>query len=91
MKQERAIAIGQKALIWIADDPSLLNAFMTETGLAPADVRTRASEPAFLGFVLAFVLGSDASVLAFADAADLLPEEPARARAALGGSEPNWT
>ena len=91
MKQEQAIAIGQKALIWIASDPDLLGAFLDTSGLAPAEVRARAAEPEFLGFVLDFVLAADAHVLAFAAVEALPPEAPARARATLGGGEPHWT
>ena len=42
-------------------------------------------DPEFLGFVLDFVLASDASVLDFAAHAGLRPEEPALARATLAG------
>ena len=91
MKQEQAIAVGQKALIWIAGEPELLSAFLAASGLAPEAIRARAADPEFLGFVLDFVLAADAHVLAFAAAASLPPEAPARARAALGGGEPHWT
>lgn len=91
MKQERARDIGQMALIWIASQPEILDAFVTGSGLAREDVRARAEEPEFLGFVLDFVLASDAAVLAFADTSGLAPDEPARARHLLGGGEPHWT
>ncbi len=55
-------------------------------------MRNGAFEPEFLGFVLEFILGSDAMVLDFAASAGLRPEDPLRARALLAGSElPNWT
>lgn len=91
MKQEQAIAVGQKALIWMAEEPDLLAGFLAASGLAPDDIRARAADPEFLGFVLDFVLAADAHVLAFAAAAALPPEATARARAALGGGEPHWT
>ncbi len=91
MKQERAVAIAQEALIWLAGEPDALGQFLAASGLAPKDFRARAADPDFLGFVLDFVLASDASVLAFAAAAGLRPEDPARARMALGGGEPHWT
>ena len=91
MKRERAIAVGQKALIWMAGQPEFLEVFLAESGLAPEAIRARAGEPAFLGFVLDAVLASDAHVLAFAAEAGLAPEEAARARATLGGGEPHWT
>ena len=91
MKQEHAIAVGQSALVWLAATPEALTAFLAASGLPPGAIRARAGEPEFLGFVLDFVLASDASVLAFAVEADLAPEEPARARAVLGGGDPHWT
>ena len=91
MKQERAVAIGQEALVWIAGEPDALAAFLASSGLAPEDIRARAADAQFLGFVLDFILASDTGVVAFATAADLRPEEPGLARAALGGGEPHWT
>jgi Protein of unknown function (DUF3572) len=90
MKQERARAIGQEALIWLAGDPEAFGTFLDSSGMPAASVRDGAEDPAFLGFVLDFVLASDASVLAFAEAAGLRPEEPGLARVVLGG-EPHWT
>ena len=50
------------------------------------------ADPEFLGFVLDYLLQSDALVLAFAQDASLPPERVARARAALpGGYAPDWT
>jgi hypothetical protein len=91
MKQEQAAAVGRDALIWIAAEPDLLGAFLAGSGLAAHEIRTRAGDAEFLGFVLDFVLGSDASVLAFAADAGIAPEDVARARAALGGGNPHWT
>lgn len=91
MKRERAMAVGEQALVWLAGEPEALGAFLGASGLAPRDIRARARDPEFLGFVLDFVLGADASVLAFAATAGLAPDEPARARAVLGGGEPHWT
>jgi hypothetical protein len=91
MKPEQAVAVGQDALIWLAGQPEALGALLAASGLAPADVRARAGDPEFLGFVLDFVLGSDATVLEFARATGLAADAPARARAALGGVAPDWT
>ncbi len=92
MKQEQAIEIGQRALIWLAGEPDALGAFLAASGADPAEMRARAGEPEFLGFLLEYLLQSDALVLAFAGDADLPPDLPARARAALpGGYAPDWT
>jgi hypothetical protein len=92
MQISRAIEIGQEALVWLAGEPDRLGALLASSGLAPAELRARAGDPEFLGFVLDAVLADDASVLAFAAAGGLRPEVPALARAALpGGNLPNWT
>jgi hypothetical protein len=91
MKEERAIGIGQDAVIWLSGQPEALDAFLGHSGLAHGSLRGRAQDPEFLGFVLEFVLGTDERVLDFARSAGLRPEDAARARAALGGDLPNWT
>ena len=61
-------------------------------GAGPADVRARAGEPEFLGFVLDFLLTEEAALVAFARAENIRPEAPMLARAALpGGALPHWT
>ncbi len=92
MTAGEAASIGQDALIWLAGQPEALARFLNVSGLDPAEVRDRASDPEFLGFVLEFLLGSDEMILAFAAGAGLGPADPARARLALaGGDLPNWT
>ncbi len=92
MKEEQAVALAQEALIWMADRPGVLEAFLGASGAAPAQLGARARDPEFLGFVLDFLLQSDALVLEFAQDHDMAPERPARARAALPGSyAPDWT
>jgi Protein of unknown function (DUF3572) len=91
MKHERAVGIGQEALIWLAGEPELLGRLLDAAGLAPEALRSGAGDPEFLGFVLEFLLSDEATVLAFAAAAGLRPEDPGRARDVLGGALPNWT
>ena len=91
MQAERAAEIGRDALVWLAGEPEALGRFLAASGLRPADVRARADDPEFLGFVLEFLLGSDRLVTGFAACAGLRPEDPAHARTVLGGSLPNWT
>jgi hypothetical protein len=92
MKRDRAEALAATALGWIAADQDLLGALMATAGLDAADLRRRAGEAEFLGFVLDFVLEDDARVLAVAAEAGLAPESVAAARAALpGGDAPFWT
>jgi hypothetical protein len=89
---DEAVSIGQEALIWLAGQPEALGGFLAASGLSPDELRRRAEDPEFLGFVIEFLTGSDAMVLAFARDAGLHPSAPMRARAALpGGAEHNWT
>ena len=92
MTSEEAALVGRDALIWLSGQPEALTGFLAASGLAPDDLRDRAADPEFLGFVLEFILESDESVLAFAAENGLAPADSARARAALpGGSVYNWT
>jgi Protein of unknown function (DUF3572) len=92
MKNEAAEEIGIQALQWIAGDPDLCGQFLNYCGASTDDLRVRASEPEFLGFVLDFLLLDDEFVLGFCRQAGLKPEIPMRARAVLpGGDLPNWT
>jgi hypothetical protein len=89
---DEAAAIGQDALIWLAGRPDALAGFLAASGVAPQDLRNRAADPEFLGFVLEFVAGSDQMILDFTAESGLDPSAPMRARAALpGGAEHNWT
>ena len=92
MTTDEAVSIGQDALIWLAGQPDALAGFLAASGLAPEDLRNRAADPEFYGFVLEFLLGSDSMLQDFASASGISPADPARARAALpGGMEHNWT
>jgi hypothetical protein len=88
--QAEALAI--RALAWMAGDEELIGRFLATTGAGPGDLRARAAEPDFLGFVLDFLLADEAALVAFAAAENIRAELPMRARAALpGGDLPHWT
>ncbi len=92
MNRDAAERMAIEALGWMARDDELLGAFLGAAGAAPEDLRARAAEPEFLGFVMDFMLGDDAMLVAFCDAAGHAYDAPMRARAALpGGDLPNWT
>lgn len=92
MTQDQAVELAQAALVWLAARPEALGAFLAASGVGPGELRARAAEPEFLGFVLDHVLQSDAWVRDFAAEAGVPPDRPARARAALpGGYAPDWT
>ncbi len=92
MARPQAEALALRALAWMAGDADLVGRFLAATGAGPADLRARAADPEFLGFVLDFLLSDEAALVAFAAAEQIRPEQPMRARAALPGGElPNWT
>ncbi|MSU88302.1 DUF3572 family protein [Rhodobacteraceae bacterium 2CG4] len=92
MSEDRAEAIALAALGWIAAEPERAGAFLGASGAAPDELRQRAGDPMFLGFVLDFLLQDDGGVQDFAAQMPCHPEEVLRARAALpGGDLPNWT
>ena len=92
MTPEQAREIATDAVIWLAEEPETLAGFIAASGVAPGDLLRRGEDPQFLAAVLDWLLGSDATVLAFAAATGHRPEDPARARAVLGGGPlPNWT
>ena len=92
MTGEAAEMMAIRALGWIAADDELAGAFLGASGAAADDLRERAADPEFLGFVLDFLLADEAALLAFCEAPGTAPDAPMRARAHLpGGDLPNWT
>ena len=92
MREDRAEAIALQALAWIAEDDSLLPAFLDATGIGPGALAQAAAEPEVLGAVLDFLLSRDGWILAFARRAELPPEAVNEARRALpGGDHVHWT
>ena len=92
MNKQQAQCVATDALLWLAGQPEELGHFMAATGNGPADIRNRAHDPEFLGFVLEFLLGSDDLARDFCAAEGLASEQVQSARAVLpGGSVPDWT
>lgn len=92
MQRERAETIGLQALAWLAGNEELLPVFMGASGTSEDELKERAGDPEFLGFLLDFLLMDDAWVTGFCDALGLQYETPMQARQALPGGEPvHWT
>ncbi|MEM6759355.1 MAG: DUF3572 domain-containing protein [Pseudomonadota bacterium] len=92
MSQESAEVVALQALGWIAGNEELLPVFLGATGASEADVRSGATDPAFLGAVLDFLLMDDAWIKDMCDAHALAYDLPMTARAALpGGDAVHWT
>ena len=80
---EDAQAVALQAIAFIAGDEELLPRFVGLTGCGQDEIRGRIGEDSFLGGVLDFILGDEATLLAFAEASGLSPEAPMAARARL--------
>ncbi|MEL6678258.1 MAG: DUF3572 domain-containing protein [Pseudomonadota bacterium] len=92
MNRDAAEALSVSVLGWMATDDERLMAFLGASGASVEDLRTRAQDPDFLGFILDFLLQDEATLIAFCDHEGLDYDAPARARAALpGGDLPHWT
>lgn len=92
MTPDAAEKVALTALVWIAERDELASSFLGASGASASDLRERAADPEFLGFVLDFLLSDEDALLAFCEDAILKPDTPMRARAALpGGDLPNWT
>jgi Protein of unknown function (DUF3572) len=92
LARESAEMLGLQALGWIAGRPDLAGQFLAAAGASPEEMRARAGDPEFLGFVLDFLLSNEEALLDFAREAGVPPDRPLRARAALpGGALPHWT
>jgi hypothetical protein len=88
----QAEALAAEALGFLAERREALEAFLAAAGAGPGDLRARAAEPEFLGFVLDFLLQDEPLLIAFCDATRRPYDAPLRARAALpGGEAPHWT
>ncbi len=92
MTPDSAEKVALTALVWIAERDELASSFLGASGASADDLRERAADPEFLGFVLDFLLSDEEALLSFCDDAALKPDMPMRARASLpGGDLPNWT
>jgi len=92
MTPDAAEAVAIKALVWIAERDELASSFLGASGAAADELRSRAADPEFLGFVLDFLLSDEEALLGFCEDVAIKPDTPMRARAALpGGDMPNWT
>mmetsp|Transcript_7554 Transcript_7554/g.12957 ORF Transcript_7554/g.12957 Transcript_7554/m.12957 type:complete len:95 (+) Transcript_7554:66-350(+) len=92
MSQETAEVVGLKALAWMAGNEELLPVFLGSTGASEADMRSGASDPAFLGALLDFIMMDDIWVTGFCEAQGLAYDQPMIARMSLpGGGQVHWT
>ena len=80
-----AETLALRALAFLAGRPDDFGRFLDISGLDPATVKVRASEPAFLASVLDFLLGDDTLLLDFCAAETVDAKSVHVARHVLGG------
>ncbi len=78
-----AVAIGLEALVWTLGDGARAERLLAVTGLAPADLRARAGDPAVLAAVIGFLEAHEPDLVACADVLGIAPEALVRAHAEL--------
>ena len=76
-------ALALQALVWTLTEPDRAMRLLSVTGLDPADLRTRAGEPAVLGAALGFLESHEPDLIACAAALGVKPEALVRARMTL--------
>lgn len=79
--------IADSALAFIASDPDRAEAFLFSSGAAPDQLRALAQQPEFAGFVLDFLLQSDANLLDFQTFSGISPMLVQSARQVLAGPQ----
>jgi uncharacterized protein DUF3572 len=92
MKQNSAETVAIRALHWLVSHDELMPVFLGASGASAGDLRTGASDPAFLASVLDFLTMNDQWVIEFCASAGLSYEAPMNARQHLpGGAQIHWT
>lgn len=91
MRSESATDLAREALIFLSGRPEDIGQLLIESGADVGELRARAADPAFLGFVLDFVMAEESRAEAFCVEGGHSAETLMRARAALpGGDAPHW-
>ena len=85
--RDAAETLALSALSFLARDPDRIAAFLSQTGIAPDQIRDAADQPGFLKGVLDHLLADESLLLMFADDCGFEPGSVPAARAALGAPE----
>lgn len=80
---EDAAALALRALVWTLVEPERAIRLLDVTGLTPADLRTRASDPAVLAATLGFLENHEPDLIACAEGLSVTPAALVATRAEL--------
>ena len=78
--KDQAETLALTAIHFILADEELQQGFLATSGVSPDEFQDMIGEPEFLGGVLDFLLGNEEQLIAFCEANEIEPTEPARAR-----------
>jgi hypothetical protein len=81
--ETNAEAVALQALVWTLGDPARASRLLDLTGLDPAGLRARASEPALLAATLGFLEAHEPDLVACAEALSVTPADLVAARTEL--------
>ena len=92
MNREAAEILALEALAFVIADDRLGPMFLDASGIGPAELAARASEPVVMVGVLSFLTQDDGWIRDFCTASGRAPADPQHALWALPGGAPvNWT
>ncbi len=74
LNQSDAENLAIEALVFLAQQPDLMNRFLSLTGIEVSSIREAAGEPAFLTGVLQFYLAHEPTLMQFCEATGHKPE-----------------
>ncbi|WP_022712319.1 DUF3572 domain-containing protein [Pseudochrobactrum sp. AO18b] len=74
LNQSDAENLAIEALVFLAQQPDLMNRFLSLTGIEVSSIREAAGEPAFLTGVLQFYLAHEPTLMQFCEATGHVPE-----------------
>jgi hypothetical protein len=83
--REAAETLAIQVLSYLGEDPERLGRFLAVTGIGPAEIRSAAAEPGFLGGVLEYLSSDERLLTEFAAAAGYEPAQVDAARLILSG------
>ena len=83
LSRDEAEIIALKALGFLVSSPDRAERFLSLSGLAPEDLRSKAGDPHFLAGVIEHLLADELLLIMFCEDAGIDPRIPARAVAIL--------
>lgn len=90
LNQSDAENLAIEALVFLAQEPELMNRFLSLTGIEASSIREAASEPAFLTGVLQFYLAHEPTLMQFCEAGNHKPESMNQALRFLPGGDSHF-